>query len=134
MRGKKPTRSDLKVVRGNPGRRSVEPRAAPDVRETPLEPPKKLTRPQRVLWVRYVNSAWWLTDFDTPKAYLWVCLQAEYLRSPAKMLAARLTQLRLLGTELGFDPAARSRVGAGAGAGALPEEDFSARYFKNKET
>jgi phage terminase small subunit len=48
---------------------------------------------------------------------MWVCLHAEFERDPAGMIAARVAQLRALGSELGLDPSSRSRFG-----GSTPAE------------
>jgi phage terminase small subunit len=76
------------------------------------------------LWRRFIVPAWWLTSSDAPKAWLWCELQAEAERSVAAMTAARLAQLRALGSELGFDPASRSRIDAGKKPGADPNSRF----------
>src|SRR5690606_6908213 len=113
VRGTKPKPPALKLVTGNPGKRPIAGAAAgggdqaPHMREDPLEPPKKLTKAQAALWKRFIDTAWWLGEHDVTKAYMWVCLQAEYIRSPTNMVAARIAQLRVLGTELGLDPSAR---------------------------
>lgn len=133
VRGRKPKPDHLKLVTGNPGRRPLNGAGVSGetagggelaVREDPLEPPKRLTKAQQALWDRFINTAWWLTDHDVPKAYVWVCLQAEYLKSPAKMIASRIAQLRVIGTELGLDPSARSRMGAGGKKKDDPTEEF----------
>jgi len=123
-RGRRPTNPHLKLVTGNPGRRQIPTAPAPEARSTPLEPPKKLNVAQRRLWDRFIETATWLTDFDVPKAYMWVCLQAEHDRAPAKMLAARLTQLRLLAAELGLDPGARSRMAIPPPESKSPADEF----------
>ena len=112
IRGKKPKSTKLKLITGNPGKRPL-PASNSDspVRTDPLDPPKKLTKAQDRLWKRFVDTAWWLTDFDVPKAHMWVCLQAELLQSPKNMVASRMTQLRVLGSELGLDPSSRERLG-----------------------
>lgn len=132
IRGAKPKSAALRIVEGNRGKRPIpgaessdEP-AAPAAREEPLEPPKKLTKVQQALWERFIDSAWWLTDHDVPKAFMWVCLQAEYNRSPAKMIASRIAQLRVVGTELGLDPSARARMGT---AGGKKKNDPTEKYF-----
>ena len=42
---------------------------------------------------------------------MWVYLQAEFEADPAMMTAARIAQLRALGSELGLDPSSRARAG-----------------------
>lgn len=123
--GRKPKPVALKVVQGNPGRRPL-PEATTDVlmRESPLEPPKKLTKAQRVLWDRFINTAWWLSDHDVPMAYMWVCLQSEHDKAPKDMIAARIAQLRALGSELGLARAARDRLGITGGKKQDPADKF----------
>jgi phage terminase small subunit len=47
---------------------------------------------------------------------MWCNLQAELEAAPDRMLAARIGQLRALGSDLGFDPASRARLGVTKGA------------------
>jgi phage terminase small subunit len=129
--GRKPKPPDLKLVTGNPGHRpipGVDQQAPPEiqVRDEPLDPPKKLTKMQQVLWDRFINKAWWLTDHDVPKAYAWVCLESEFEKAPVKMVAARFGQLRILGSELGLDPMARARMGT---AGGQKKADQTEKFF-----
>lgn len=128
-RGPKPKPPHLRAVTGGkPGQAPAAAKPLPDPparRDDPLEPPKKLTKVQERIWSRYVDTAWWLDEHDTPKAYMWVCLQAEYLRKPADMIAAKLIQLRTLGSELGFDPGSRQRMGVSS----EKETDPTSTYF-----
>ncbi len=127
LSGRKPKPPALKLVTGNPGHRPIEgtgDAAAPPVREAPLVPHRKLTKAQRALWDRFIETAWWLTDHDVPKAYAWVCLQAEYDKAPVKMVAARIAQLRVLGNELGFDPSERGRLGISSGQRKDAADEF----------
>jgi len=123
--GRKPKAVELKLVTGNPGHRNIPEGSEIEVRESPLVSVRKLTKPQQRLWDRFINTAWWLTDHDVPKAYCWVCLQAEHDKAPAKMIAARITQLRVLGSELGLDPASRARMGTASGK----KKDPTAKFF-----
>jgi phage terminase small subunit len=126
IRGRKPTPPGIKLVMGNPGRRPI-PQGELDMREEPLEPHAELTEAQQRLWDRYINTAWWLTDHDAPKAHAWVCLQSEFDNAPHDMVAARIANLRALGSELGLDPAARTRL---AGASRVPDTP-AARFFND---
>lgn len=123
--GRKPKPAALKLVTGNPGKRPI-PDEAPeiDIRESPLQPHRKLTAAQRRLWDRFINTAWWLSDHDAPKAYMWVCLQSEFDKKPSDMNANRITQLRTLGSELGLDPSIRSRLGVSGGKKKDPADKF----------
>jgi hypothetical protein len=110
IRGRKPTATDLKLQRGNPGKRRL-PQGEPRPQGL-IEPPAKLSGRALALWDAFVARAHWLTWADGPKAFLWVHLQAEFENAPSRMVAARIAQLRALGSELGFDPSSRSRLGA----------------------
>lgn len=125
VRGTKPKPPALKLVTGNPGHRPL-PVATTDVpvRETPLSSQKKLSKSQRVLWERFIDRAWWLSDADVPKAYMWVCLQAEHDKAPGDMIAARIAQLRALGSELGLDPSSRARLGISSEQRTDPSDRF----------
>lgn len=107
--GRKPTPMALKLVTGNPGHRPLpvgEP--TPSGRPKPLKP---LEGRPLALWKRFISRAWWLTEFDSAKAHLWVHMTAEIEDDPAAVLAARISTWRALGSELGLDPASRARMG-----------------------
>jgi hypothetical protein len=115
----------LKLVTGNPGHRPVN-MAAPEPEGRPL-PPMKLTGRPAELWRRFIRPAWWLTSADGPKAWLWCEMQAEAEADVRGMTAARIGQLRCLGSELGFDPTSRARIGADKPPAA---DAVTRRYFK----
>ena len=128
IRGRKPKPAHLKVLEGNPGKRPFQPDLAAGERpEGGIDPPRPLTRRPRQLWEAYIRPADWLTTFDAPRAFMWAHLQAEFEADPAAMTAARIAQLRALGSELGLDPSSRARAGfqlqrpwdAGAFAGLI---------------
>ncbi len=123
IRGNKPKPTILHLVDGtmNVTRhkgREGEPR--PDGR--PIRP-KKLLKRQAELWAEYVDTAFWLTKHDGPKALVWVCLQAEFEKDPAGMIPARIGQLRAVGSELGLDPASRARMGGSGSSKPKSKED-----------
>src|SRR5688572_3262407 len=99
IRGPKPSAPYVKLVTGNPGRRPINIPSRPESREGPLDPPRKLTEPQSVLWTRFIDAAHWLTEFDAPKAFAWVCLQARHDDDPAEFTGALHGQLRLLASD-----------------------------------
>ncbi|MGH7184886.1 MAG: hypothetical protein ACREIB_01235 [Pseudomonadota bacterium] len=111
IRGKKPTATVIKLVTGNPGNRALPKEGAEPTPQGPIEKPP-LKGKASDLWDRFIARAFWLTWADGPKALIWVHLQAEFERAPAKMQSARIGQLRALGSELGLDPSSRSRLGA----------------------
>jgi hypothetical protein len=124
IRGRKPKATILRLITGNAGKRPLPP---PD----PL-PAGSVERPARMrgaaakLWDAYITKAFWLTWADGPKAAMWCHLQAEFDKSPVKMLSARIAQLRALGSELGFDQSSRTRMGISAN----PEpDDDTDRFF-----
>lgn len=132
VRGAKPKPHSLKVVTGNPGKRPLPADDTDDegklpegaVREEPLEPPKRLTKLQERHWRRFIDKAWWLTDHDVPKAYAWVCLWCEFLSKPKDMNSARISQMRILASELGLDPGERARMGVSGGSKENPNDKF----------
>ena len=108
-RGRKRTATVVRLVTGIPANRPPtggEP--IPNGRPTP---PVPLNGRPLALWRRYIGRAWWLTEFDAPKAFMWVHMQAEFEANPACMTAARIGQLRAVGSELGLDPSSRQRMG-----------------------
>ena len=112
-RGAKPKPVKLHLVDGTfrPDRHAAPAETDP---QGPLERPAKLNGRAAQLWDTYMARAHWLTWADGPKALMWVHMQAEFERSPAKMVASRIGQLRALGSELGLDPASRARIKAPA--------------------
>ena len=101
------------MVRGNPGKRKFNPddiAAGVGGSNNGLVPPPRLGKRQLELWNEYIVTAPWLTKHDAPRARMWVELQAEFERSPRRMVAARISQLRSLGSELAFDPSSRARL------------------------
>ena len=111
VRGVKPKPTILKLVAGNPGKRPI-PRAEARPEGSPEKPrlPPEASR----LWDARIARAFWLTWADSDKAAMWCLLQAEFYASEGAMIAARIGQLRALGSELGFDPASRARIGPDA--------------------
>jgi hypothetical protein len=109
VRGRKPSATILRLATGNPGRRPL-PQGEPEP-GGPIERPTGLGGMPGALWDRFIGLAFWLTWADGSKALMWCHLQAEFERGPEKMIASRIAQLRALGSELGFDPSSRARLG-----------------------
>lgn len=130
--GRKPTAQVVRFITGKRGRKPPEPvTAQPNGRPTP---PLKLTGRPAVLWRKWVKPAWWLSAADSQKAFMWVHMAAAYEASvtpgpdgtmPAPMLAAHVANLRNLGSELGFDPGSRARLGGTPPA----NRDAAEKYF-----
>lgn len=126
IRGRKPKATVLRLINGNAGKRPLPP---PDIL-----PAGSVVRPEKLrgvvanLWDEYIARSWWLTWAESPKAIMWCHLQAEFQRGPKKMLSSRIAQLRALGSELGFDQAARTRMGLQANPDH--SRDDSERFFK----
>ncbi|MFI4973924.1 MAG: hypothetical protein ACHP84_05225 [Caulobacterales bacterium] len=111
MRGRKPTPTVIKLALGNPGKRRLP--VDEPMPEGKVEKPRNLRGKASEIWDRVIARAFWLTWADLPKAIVWCHLQAEFERRPGKMVASRFGLLRALGSDLGFDPAARARLGVG---------------------
>jgi len=79
--------------------------------EGPIVRPAKLRGAAGKLWDQYITRASWLTWADGPKALMWCHLQAEFEKAPSMMVAARIAQLRALGSELALDLSSRMRLG-----------------------
>jgi phage terminase small subunit len=129
LAGRKPKATHLKLVQGNPGKRAL-PEGEPETNGPLGDKPKYLRGRAAVLWSEVSNSCWWLGNADTYKLGLWCALQAELERAPAKMVAARIAQLRAVGSELGLDPASRTRLNvAGKGRSKIPEGKPKDEFF-----
>lgn len=125
-RGRKPTAAVLKLVTGNPGKRAI-PEDVPEAGGEPVRP-SYLKGRAADLWDATLPLLWWLGEVDSHKLGLWCALQAEFERSPKKMVAGRIAQLRALGSELGMDPASRTRLG-GKGNGKPEPKTPADKYF-----
>ncbi|KKM58429.1 hypothetical protein LCGC14_1549320 [marine sediment metagenome] len=111
-RGPKPTATVVKLVTNKPGHRPLpkdEPRPQGPLGKCDLY--IRLKGRARTLWRVASGMAWWLGDVDGFKLGVWCSLQAEYERAPERATPAFVGQLRVLGSELGFDVAARTKMG-----------------------
>jgi hypothetical protein len=110
MKGGKPLSRGLRLVSGNAGKRPL-PAAETEVvaRGRPRKPTKLQGRAAE-LWDEVLARTDWLAEADSYLLHIWVQLMAEFERAPDKMVAARLTQLRLAGASLGLDPTTRPRL------------------------
>lgn len=108
VRARKPAPAHLRVV-GTPGAVDPATEIKPDF-DNGLEAPKRLNKIERRLWDGTIRRAPWLTEFDVQTAYMWVNLQARYLKDPSKFSGYLIGQLRAIRSELGFDPASRTRM------------------------
>lgn len=91
-----------------------------------LTPHVELTSRESELWGEYIKTAMWLTHFDRPKAYIWCSLMARFEEAPAMFNASSLAQLRILGSDLGFDPGSRLRASPGGSydKGKAPKDRY----------
>lgn len=116
----------LRVIQGNPGRRPI-PQGEPQPVGA-LEKPAKIRGRASQIWDQHAAIATWLTSADSTKLHVFCELYAEFERSPRKMVAARIAQLRAAGSELGLDPSSRARLGK------VPDgkpKDPTDRFFKD---
>jgi hypothetical protein len=116
IRGRKPKPAHLRLVGGNAGKRPIA--ATAGVQQIgnlgPAIKPRGMRGRASQLWDTTIVRATWLEWPDSEKAALWCYLHAEFIASKGKMISARIAQLRALGSELGFDPASRQRLGVQA--------------------
>ena len=117
----RPTPIELRVVRGNPGKRPI-PKGTPKPGGKPRAP-STLTVEQRAVWLEFIKPAAWLSRADAAIAVVFCCLYAEFLADPATMQAAKISNMRAAASSLGFDPAARARLGNTALDGAIDEAE-----------
>jgi P27 family predicted phage terminase small subunit len=135
MRGRKPTPTALKVLRGNPGRRPLNKREPAPARAVDLTPPPELTGAAAAEWARLapkLQRLGLLTEIDD-RALIAYCvtwarwLEAEqelrdhgmvlkgrrgapFLSPYVKIAATSLAQLKAWIEQFGMTPSARSRV------------------------
>jgi P27 family predicted phage terminase small subunit len=149
MRGRKPTPTALKIVRGNPGKRPLNEREPKPARASPDDVPEWLSPEARAHWpliAKQLRNAGILTEIDVPalaqyceafviwrqaydrvikfglvvKAQSGFPVQSPYL-SIANIQSDRM--LRIL-TEFGCTPASRTRVTTVKPDGAEPFARF----------
>jgi hypothetical protein len=104
-----------------------QPRTPASARCRALAKPRGLSGRAAKLWDEHIARCHWLTWADGPKARLWCRLQAEADQSTKNMTSSRIAQLRALGSELGFDPPSRARLGMANGE--QKPEDPAAKYL-----
>ena len=131
IRGVKPKPIEyLKLIGANTEGKAPDPAVTVEsTYDNGLEPPRKIAGRQLQLWNQFVRKAPWLTEFDAPRAYMWVFLHTEFERKPTKMVAGRLAQLRALGSELGLDPTSRARLGGEAAKAKPKTVDIAETFF-----
>lgn len=141
-RGRRPTPTALKVLRGNPGKRPInqdEPRPTPG----PPEPPEHLDGEARKQWFRWcdeLTSMRVLTKADREILAVMCDAWSRYVKAkkqvdkdgllvkspngypmlnPALSIVNKCAaQLRSFATEFGLTPAARSRITTNGASGA----------------
>jgi hypothetical protein len=109
MPGRKPTATVIKLATGNPGRRPL-PKDEP-IPVGAIRKPKGMRGLPSDLWDEFIANMHWLSWVDGPKARLWCYLEADVRLKPEGTTPAAVAQLRALGSELGFDPGSRARLG-----------------------
>jgi len=126
VRGPKPKPDHLRLV-SDPVRK-VERDPALDIPpgfDNGLQSPSKLTKRQQELWNKTIRRLPWLTEFDVYAAYEWVRLQAKFEKSTDDEFNSGLrSNLRALRSELGMEPASRTRVKATDNAKANKASKF----------
>lgn len=112
IRAQRRTLPHLRVVGDKTvGGKIVDPAQEVDAKfDNGFKPPKQLNKRESALWDGVVRRAAWLTEFDIPRAYMWANLQARFFQNPTSFNGYLIGQLRALGSELGFDPASRTRM------------------------
>lgn len=115
IRGQRPRSAVLRLVSGDKRDRTKRPAAGAPIPTGRPVPPEPLTGTAADLWRANIEPAFWLTAADSQAAFMWVHMSAEYVASTREgaepMLAARISNLRALSSELGFNPTARARIG-----------------------
>lgn len=111
IRGVKPKPTQLRLVQGNAGDRPL-PAGEPTPTGKPVKP-KWLKGRAALLWDEVLGFAFWLTEADSYKLASWCDRQADFERRRKSWTAADRREHRAAGSELGFDPSSRTRLGSG---------------------
>lgn len=119
----------------------------PEPTGRPSMPPGLLPREKKV-WDQYLEIGYWLTEADSEAFAVWCQMTASEIRrhsekSPegkriwiggvSTVDSARLAQWRMMGAELGFMLASRSKVNVGNALGKKDKakESAEARFFRH---
>lgn len=130
MVGRKPKPTDLHVIAGTldmsrHANRENEPRPAGKP-----EKPKWLRGKGSRIWDELIGIGSWLTAAESLKLAAFCQMSVEVAGGIEDMTAARIAQWRALGSELGFDPSARARLGVKSTA--TKTADPAEKFFKPK--
>ena len=133
-RGPKPKPTTLKIVTGNPGKRKMpEAGSEPDPQGPVVMPPELKENERAVkLWEGYAPELIRIRVLKSTDAHMfgmWCLLTAEYYESPRHFTAAKITEVRALGSSFGMDPSTRTRF-AQIGDKPAPHADPAEKYFK----
>jgi hypothetical protein len=115
-------------LRGIKGGKKGDDTELPDIkrRTEPLPPPADLTESQKVIWKQYIDPAWWLTRWDVPIAYQFVCLFDQFIESPQKMITSKMTEMRRCQCELHLTSSEQARIGVRVADESDPAESYFA--------
>jgi P27 family predicted phage terminase small subunit len=151
-RGRKPTPTNLRRLRGNPGRRPLpENEPKPTVSDTCPPPPGEINRKARLVWKHKapeLHRLGLLTDVDLPLFAAWCVAYARWreaeervyelglitttpkgypIQNPYLGIAnTAMKALREIGSEFGMGPAARTRLKVGEPETTPAEDPLSA--------
>lgn len=126
MVGRKPKPTVLHIVENTVNATRHSHRANEPVPEGRPVRPKWLKGRAAKIWDEYIVIGHWLTAAETPKFAVWCELTAETEGGVKHMENPRIAQWRALGSELGFDPASRTRLG---GKSKETKKDPAEKYF-----
>jgi phage terminase small subunit len=120
IRGRKP-----KPTRNSGGR--PIPKGEPDPGGKPRKP-KWLKGRGATLWSEVMGFAFWLTQADSYKLAAWCDRQADFENNREHWTAADRREHRSAGSELGLDPASRTRLGPLKDP--RRKDDLASKYFR----
>lgn len=109
MAGRKPLPTLVKIATGNRGRQAMP--VGEPIAEGPPVMPVWLEGRQVQLWADLCRMCHWLREPDSAKMGAWCRLQADFETEWRKWQPQTWTLWRVLGSELGLDPAARAKMG-----------------------
>jgi phage terminase small subunit len=122
--GRSPKPAILKLLKGNPGHRPIP--VEPVATGKPIKP-EWLSERAAAIWDTQVRRAPWLTEVDSCKLALWCDREADVGVCHREWPEYVRKEHRMAGSEFGFDPIARARLGTKPDAGKA--ESPAAKYF-----
>lgn len=123
--GQKAKPRHLKLIDGNPGCRPIQ--DEPEATGVPVMPHWLTDKRAIAIWHDVMTFAHWLSKAESYKLASWCDRQADFERDRKEWSASDRREHRTAGSELGFDPMSRARMGSSTNG--QKQADPAEKYF-----